>query len=282
MSRRSGSQTRLDRRAERDAQRRRGKPQTTRPHPASHAGRRRPGGLGFIAGIPVLHILAFISVLAIVAFLAYAIGQRGGPSEAEKRAERSIKAIMDADPSLPGVYVPPHPGVDGVICDNLDCWLGMGVDDDRQHVRDNVDIPICTPEQIAAGKLADPSYGESGICYHSNPPTSGRHSSVVGAFRIYENPLRKENAVHSMEHGAVVVWYNTTDQAAIDKLKSWVKQELDRGRLLVMTAYAGMEPETIAFTAWTRLDKFPVSELNEKRFRDFVNEHHKRFNPEGF
>jgi len=43
-----------------------------------------------------------------------------------------------------------------------------------------------------------------------------------------------------------------------------------------------MEPETIAFTAWSRLDKFPVGELTEKRFRDFVDEHHKRFNPEGF
>jgi hypothetical protein len=43
-----------------------------------------------------------------------------------------------------------------------------------------------------------------------------------------------------------------------------------------------MEPNTIAFTAWTRLDKFPVSELTRERLQDFVDAHHKRFNPEGF
>jgi len=283
LSRRSNSRSRLQRRAEREARRPGATPRAPRPprQRPGNEGRRRAGGLGFVGSIPILRVLAGISAVVIVAFVVYAITQRGGPGEAQKRAERSIAAIMDADPSLPGVYVPPHAGVDGVLCSDLSCF-GRPDSDDRRHVADNVDIPICTAAQLAANKLVDPSYGQSGICYHSNPPTSGPHSGTVGAFKIYENPLRKENAMHSMEHGGVIVWYNTSDQAAIDKLKDWVKDELDRGRLVVMTKYTGMEAETIALTAWTRLDKFPVSALAEKRVKDFIEEHNKRFNPEGF
>ncbi len=49
-----------------------------------------------------------------------------------------------------------------------------------------------------------------------------------------------------------------------------------------MTKYTEMEPETIALTAWTRLDKFPMTELTKKRVQDFISAHNKRFNPEGF
>jgi hypothetical protein len=49
-----------------------------------------------------------------------------------------------------------------------------------------------------------------------------------------------------------------------------------------MSRYSGMEPDTVAVTAWTRLDKFPVGELTEDRIQDFIDAHHKRFNPEGF
>ena len=202
-----------------------------------------------------------------------ATAQRDGASEAERRAANAIAAILDDDRSLPSTYVAPHPGADGLVCSELSCW---GNNDDRRHVGDNVDVPICTPEQIAQKRISNP------LCYPSNPPTSGPHSPTAGAFRVHDSPLRKENAVHSMEHGAVVVWYNTSDQAAIDKLKGWVEDELGRGRPVVMTKYTGMEAETIALTAWTRLDKFPASTLTEKRVKNFIEEHNKRFNPEGF
>ena len=40
-------------------------------------------------------------------------------------------------------------------------------------------------------------------------------------------------------------------------------------KLVVMSRYDGMEPDTIALTAWTRLDKFPVSQFAAKRVLDF-------------
>ncbi len=175
-------------------------------------------------------------------------------------------AELDADPALPGTYFPPHPGRDGVFPS----------DDDRDHLAEDTFVPICTQAQIDANDISLP------LCYTSNPPTSGPHAGSPVPFRVLGRAVPKENLVHNMEHSGVVVWYNTGDAAVIAELAAIVNQELERGRLVVMSAYAGMEPETIALTAWTRLDKFPVGELERQRLIDFIEEHQRRFNPEGF
>jgi len=208
-------------------------------------------------------ILIGIGAIGIVALLVYAVTQVNnfdtGPSEAQE-------AELDDDPSIPGVYYPPHPGPDAM----------PDTRDERLHYAPGTVIPICTQEQLDSGNISNP------LCYTSNPPTSGPHSSTPQGFTNLENPAPKENVVHSMEHGGVFIWYNTTDQDAIDLLKSVVSENEDRRRFVGSTIYTDMEEETIAITSWTRLDKFPVSELTRGRLQDFIDAHHKRFNPEGF
>ena len=154
--------------------------------------------------------------------------------------------------------------------------------DDRAHVGNGVKIPICTADQIAQNKLSDSSYGPAGVCYNSNPPTSGPHASNPMPFKVLDNPAPKENLVHDMEHGGVIVWYNTSNQDVIKQLSDIVNENLDRRRLVVMSQYTEMEPDTIALTGWTRLDKFAAGEFTKKRVQDFISENSKRFNPEGF
>jgi hypothetical protein len=202
--------------------------------------------------------------LAIAGLIVYAVvSQNTAPTNELPDWQ---KAQLDADPRLPGVYVPPHPGADGL----------SGNGDDRQHFGNGVVQPICTQEQIDSGQIFDP------ICYQSNPPTSGPHASSPMTFGVLQNPAPKENLIHNMEHGGVVVWYNTDDADVIDELESIVRDALDRRRLVVMSRYTEMEPNTVALTAWTRIDKFSVSEFTRKRVTDFIEEHQRRFNPEGF
>ena len=132
--------------------------------------------------------------------------------------------------------------------------------------------------------VADPATYRPAVanCYNSNPPTSGNHFPSPAAFKIYESPVPKENLVHSMEHGGVVVWYNTDNQNVVNQLKSVVQSELDRGNEVTMSMYTGMEPNTIALTAWTRLDKFPASQVDVNRVRNFIEKLSRHFNPEGF
>jgi hypothetical protein len=120
--------------------------------------------------------------------------------------------------------------------------------------------------------------------YNSNPPTSGPHDPRVPQFRIYNDPLPKEQLVHAMEHGGVVVWHNCTQSPAcpgvIDQLKEIVRDGLRNDKNLVMVPYPDMEQDTIALTAWTRLDKFPVADFTPERVQRFIKDHEKRFNPE--
>jgi hypothetical protein len=175
-----------------------------------------------------------------------------------------LRPAFDDDPRLPGLFVPPNPGPDGRFATR----------DDFEHFANGVRVPLCTAQQVARDQI--------GNCYHSNPPTSGPHAASAPPFRIHDTPVPKENLVHSMEHGGVVVWHNTSDQSSIALLREVVGEALSAGKLLIMSPYPDMEPETIAFTSWTRLDKFAASQLSRERLRNFIAVHERRFNPEGF
>lgn len=260
--------TRLQRRDERAA-RHPGNAQRARRDRGSKTAVRGPGG-----GIPLTTIFIGAGVVAIVAMLFYAVTQS---NNTDSGPPKWLTAQLDDSTDLPGVYYAPHPGADGVFDSGTN-----PASDDRLHSATGANVPICTEQQIADNKLSDPSYGAAGVCYTSNPPTSGPHSNTPAQFKNLENPGLKEDILHSMEHGGVYIWYNTDDQAAIDMIKSVVNDNVDRRRFVGSTVYAGMEPGTIAITSWTRLDKFSVSELTRDRLQDFIDAHHKRFNPEGF
>src|SRR5258708_5258310 len=59
------------------------------------------------------------------------------------------------------------------------------------------------------------------ITYNSNPPAGGNHYATPAHAGFYETPPADGYLVHSLEHGAVILWYNpkllTTDE--ISKLK---------------------------------------------------------------
>ena len=76
----------------------------------------------------------------------------------------------------------------------------------------------------------------SARCYTSNPPTSGPHSTNPMPFKISRTRRPKENLLHNMEHGGVVIWYNTDDQAAHRPAEQGcARTRLDRRRFVVMT-----------------------------------------------
>jgi hypothetical protein len=79
-----------------------------------------------------------------------------------------------------------------------------------------------------------------------------------------------------MEHGGMVIWYNTTDQEIIDDIESFVQGVFP----VALSPYFDMEDETIALTTWGRIDKFSVSEYTRERLEEFEDVHNCRFNPE--
>jgi hypothetical protein len=252
--------SRLERRAERAARRPGAAPRPYRQRPRSA---RTPVKVGGASGINWTLVLGAAAVLFIAGAIIYAVQQSSSGSSGSSTPDY-VKAELDDSPNLPGQYIKPNPGPDGVLPSS----------DDRQHFGEGIVWPFCTQNQIDSGDV--------GQCYTSNPPTSGWHSSSPAAFKVYDNPQPKENFLHTMEHGGVVIWYNTDDPSIIDQIKKIWQDEVDRKKLVAVTKYTDMEPNTIAITAWTRLDKFSVSDFNRKRIVDFIEAHSKRFNPEGF
>lgn len=106
--------------------------------------------------------------------------------------------------------------------------------------------------------------------YPSIPPTSGPHAPIPPgpiAAGIYDSPPDIYRAIHSLEHGATIVWYRPgTSQAALDRLTAFYGQSLDdaqvgQDRVIVAPfdypdqGEAGQLPDGVnmAVVAWHRL-----------------------------
>src|SRR3972149_3580844 len=131
--------------------------------------------------------------------------------------------------------------------------------------------------------------GETYDSYNSNPPTSGPHTSVAVGPGVYDEPVPKETAVHNMEHGHVVVWYNcgggsqpleeATCGILRQQLAAIVNEAIQDGERVLMTPYGEMD-HRIALTAWQFLDTF--DEFDDQRVRTFIDTFYCPTDLEGF
>lgn len=62
------------------------------------------------------------------------------------------------------------------------------------------------------------------IAYSTNPPSGGNHYGVWAAFQSYDTPVPPGFLVHSLEHGAVVFWYNCPEGCAdeVDEVEAFI------------------------------------------------------------
>jgi hypothetical protein len=90
------------------------------------------------------------------------------------------------------------------------------------------------------------------INYAQDVPVGGPHNPAWQNCGIYDEPIREENVVHSMEHGAVWITYQPdlpTDQVEI--LRNLVRQEQSRrGERLIVLAPKPDLADPIVITAW--------------------------------
>ncbi|MEX0827007.1 MAG: DUF3105 domain-containing protein [Acidimicrobiia bacterium] len=85
------------------------------------------------------------------------------------------------------------------------------------------------------------------VTYAQNPPVGGPHHPEWLACRVYTAPVRNENAVHAMEHGAIWIAYDPDlDEGDIDDLEGF-----GRRREVIVSPYPGMD-SAVAVSAWGR------------------------------
>ena len=111
-----------------------------------------------------------------------------------------------------------------------------------------------TPVQTSSGEIAgiqhfanlSQLHVEGRVDYPQTPPVGGQHAPVWLTCGIYDQPVPNENAVHSLEHGAVWITYDPQIPAAeVETLRGLVRGGSHR----ILSPYAGL-PGPIVATAW--------------------------------
>jgi hypothetical protein len=103
------------------------------------------------------------------------------------------------------------------------------------------------------------------VDYPQNPPVGGPHDPSWQKCAVYDAPLRPENAVHSMEHGAVWITY----QPDLPESDQEILANLAEGqRYVLISPYPELGDPVVA-SAWgvqLRLD-----DVNDPRLRAFID-----------
>ncbi len=105
---------------------------------------------------------------------------------------------------------------------------------------------------------------EGTVDYAQSPPTGGDHNAVWLNCGIYTEPQQNENAVHSMEHGAVWITYDAAKVSA-DDLAALEKQ-LPSSYILV-SPYEGLD-SPIVMSAWNA--QLKLDSVDDPRIEEFL------------
>ena len=105
------------------------------------------------------------------------------------------------------------------------------------------------------------------VAYTYSPPMGGTHDNVWAACNgvVYPNPVRTENMVHSMEHGAVWISYNP-DQVSADALNV-LRQKVENQPYTLMSPYPGLD-QPISLQSWSH--QLKLADANDPRIDQFI------------
>ncbi len=254
------------------AMRRAQRPQTSRS-------RRTPVPRGSAGGlrVPWTPIALVIAIAAVMGVVIYLVIQAGKP--AADRFAAAAKMEKDPASNLPGEYVNlPQAWAVGSTLAQYGSTTGPNT---NAHVRHDVDYSKETSPSAPNGlpPAGGQHWGSSGC---GSDPAAAPAFCGPAPWGIYRAAWHPETLVHNMEHGGVIVWYNTTDTGVRDQLEAEVTKRLKAGNLVVMSPYTALPAETIALTGWSWREIMPVSKFDINQIDTFIKTFTCRFNPEGF
>jgi hypothetical protein len=101
---------------------------------------------------------------------------------------------------------------------------------------------------------------------NSTPRSSGPHSNQTIIYGSYTDTVPELNAVHNLEHGAVIIWYGPdVSESTINQINDFYEQDPDG---LIVSQHPQLGDE-IALVAWTHVARCPSFDENAaSRFID--------------
>jgi hypothetical protein len=106
---------------------------------------------------------------------------------------------------------------------------------------------------VASSPNRSGGHGQAGATYTYDGqfPTSGRHDPVPTSPGVYRVPLRPGQLVHALEHGNVVIYYDTPEPDALATLKDWAGLYGGKWDGVVVAPMDGLGRDLV-LTAWTK------------------------------
>lgn len=126
-----------------------------------------------------------------------------------------------------------------------------------------------------AGKIAGvKTYGtlsrnhvKTDVSYPLTPPVGGNHNEIPLNCGVYKDPVKNENAVHSMEHGAVWITYQPgIGEAQIAALKAAVA-----GKSYVILSPDPGQPAPVTASAWST--QLTLKSATDSRLAKFISKY---------
>lgn len=109
------------------------------------------------------------------------------------------------------------------------------------------------------------------IKYNSNPPHSGPHYGKTAHAGVYDKAPEDGYLVHSLEHGAVILWYrDDLPKEDVEELKKIFEKMSGK---TIMTSRKEIDVP-VALTSWTRILK--LEKIDEKSILEFYEANYNR------
>lgn len=164
-----------------------------------------------------------------------------------KRSRQGGRAAVSGEGSSTRLYVI----IGAVIAVLLAGFVALVVIDMRQNAAKRPPSDVKTYDVGPGGKHTDGT-----VNYAQNPPAGGKHNPVWQNCGFYDSPVRSENAVHSMEHGAVWITYQPDlPKGQVDKLR-----DLAHGQTYVLVSPYPDLPSPVVASAWGKQVKLQSAE----------------------
>ncbi len=120
------------------------------------------------------------------------------------------------------------------------------------------------PEGVQSFWVLEQYHTEGSVPYSPIPPVGGPHNPVLQNCGFYDTPVRDENAVHSLEHGAV--WITYSPDLPVDQVEAL--RALASGHTHVLVSpYPGL-PAPVVASAWE--NQLRLESADDPRLASFV------------
>ncbi len=139
--------------------------------------------------------------------------------------------------------------------------VGEILDDPRLEVYDD--------DQTTEGQTHVPPTVD--VPYPVAPPYGGPHDPTPLTCGLYATAPRFENAVHAMEHGAVVIWYSRRllSEPQLEELRAIATAQLEDGVYMIYAPYDAMAA-SITLTTWG--ERLPLEEVERGVIEAYIDE----------